>query len=398
MTATSPSSIGETDRLASGYSGRILLVVALCSIVSNLGWLLLPPLLPLIIDDLGITATQAGVALTLLTGLSALCRYPGGRLADKLSRKTMIAAAITAWALGFLTLAVATNYALFVVGVSLVGIGLGTYVPAAFAQLSDLFDRKQGRAFGINNAAFNLGGILASGAAVVAIALGRWRLAFLPIVAVLVGLFALSHRWNRERYVIERVDIELRETIGRLLLEPRALTVLIVAALISFVWNGSISFLPTFLDAERGLTTRTANVAYAAVFATGVIATPLSGAVGDRIGSLRTILGTICFTIVGLASVIVLPSTVGVLVGVVCFAIGLTGFWPVMTAYMMTAFPDDSKGGDYGAVGAVYMGVGSLGPTYVGVVGQRIHYTAAYTGLVGCLFVCLAVLLWLRRR
>ncbi len=398
MTATSPPSIGETDRLASGYSGRILLVVALCSIVSNLGWLLLPPLLPLIIDDLGITATQAGVALTLLTGLSALCRYPGGRLADKLSRKTMIAAAITAWALGFLTLAVATNYALFVVGVSLVGIGLGTYVPAAFAQLSDLFDRKQGRAFGINNAAFNLGGILASGAAVVAIALGRWRLAFLPIVAVLVGLFALSHRWNRERYVIERVDIELRETIGRLLLEPRALTVLIVAALISFVWNGSISFLPTFLDAERGLTTRTANVAYAAVFATGVIATPLSGAVGDRIGSLRTILGTICFTIVGLASVIVLPSTVGVLVGVVCFAIGLTGFWPVMTAYMMTAFPDDSKGGDYGAVGAVYMGVGSLGPTYVGVVGQRIHYTAAYTGLVGCLFVCLAVLLWLRRR
>lgn len=384
-------------RLTGGYSGRVLLLVALGSTVSTLGWLVIPPLLPRIIDDLAITPVQAGFALTLLTGLSALLRYPGGRLADGLTRKTVLVGSVLCWTLGFLVLFASTNYAMFLVGVMLVGIGLGAYTPAAFAQLSDLFSSKQGRAFGVNNAAYNLGGIGASGLAIATIAVGGWRLAFLPVIVLLAVLAVVFHRWIDQGYAVRRVDLDVRSTATRLAFEPRIRVLLVVAALFSFSWNGAVTFFPTFLELERGMSSTMAGAAYAGVFLTGVFATPLSGAVGDRIGTLRAILGTLVFAVAGLAVVVFVPTTIGVLAGIVVFAVGLTGFWPVMTSYMMSVFPDESKGGDYGAIGTVYMGAGSLGPTYVGSVGSYLHYTAAYIGIGGCLLVCFVLVAWINR-
>lgn len=387
-----------TNQLTSGYSGRILLIVSLCSVMSSVGWLVIPPMLPTISAELDITATQAGLALTVLTGLSAVMRYPGGRLADQLSRKTVLAGSILAWLAGFTLLTATINYPMFLVGLMLVGIGLGAFVPAAFAQLSDLFTSKQGRAFGVNNAAFSLGGILASGLAIVVLALGSWRLAFVPAIVVLAVVLVLLHAWNAQPYVIQRPALEVRPTIGRLVLEPRIRILLVVAAIFSFVWNGAVAFLPTFLEVERGLSTTLAGIAFASVFFTGVFATPLSGAIGDRFGTVITILGAIGFAVVGLAIVLVAPAVPIVLAGVVVFAVGLTGFWPVMTSYMMSVFPDASKGGDYGAIGTVYMGAGSLGPTFVGAASEYVAFTGAYVGLGACLLVCLGLIVLMRYR
>lgn len=148
----------QLDRISSGYSGRLLLLVGAGSLTIHLGWFVLPALLPTVIEDLRITATQGGLALSLLTFVAALSRYPGGRLADQLSRKTMIAFSLTTAMAGFAVLASATNYTTLLAGVALAGVGLGTYVPAGVAQISDLFERKQGRAFGLNNAASSVGG------------------------------------------------------------------------------------------------------------------------------------------------------------------------------------------------------------------------------------------------
>lgn len=395
--ASDPESPGQ-ERLVSGYSGRLLILVALGAMGSQLGWLVLPPLLPEIIDDLGISSVQAGFGLTLLTLSAAAGRYPGGRLADELSRKTVIGGCLAAWIVGFGLLAVATTYPLFLVGVAVAGFGIGMYVPTAFAQLSDLFVRRRGQAFGINNAAYNVAGIAAPGLAFVVLLVGPWRLSFLLLVVGLVGLAGAVHTLHESEYVLRRVRLGFRETVARTVFDPRVRLVLVVASLVSFVWNGSVSFLPIFLETERGLTSRTAGMAYATLFLVGVVATPVAGWVGDRFGALRTIPVTIGFAVVGLVVLTVAGTLSVVFVGVVTFAIGLLGFWPVMTAYMMSIFPEDSRGGDYGAIGTVYAGAGSLGPTYVGVAGQYGTYTIAYVGFVGCLLVCVGLVLSIRSR
>jgi predicted MFS family arabinose efflux permease len=67
-----------------------------------MGWQVLSPLLPRIIDDLHITSTQAGFAITLMWGLYALSQYPSGRLSDHLSRKTLLASGLVLLSIGFL--------------------------------------------------------------------------------------------------------------------------------------------------------------------------------------------------------------------------------------------------------------------------------------------------------
>lgn len=70
---------------------------------------------------------------------------------------------------------------------------------------------------------------------------------------------------------------------------------------------------------------------------------------------------------------------------------------PVMQAFLMDAFPDGSMGGDLGATRTVYIGLGSLGPTYVGFVAGRASYVTAFSGLLACLVVSAVVVVWLAR-
>ncbi len=78
-------------------------------------------MLPTISGDLGISATQTGVALTVLTALSAMMHFPGGRLADELSRKTVLVGTILAWLAGLALLVLTVNYAMLLSGFMLVG-------------------------------------------------------------------------------------------------------------------------------------------------------------------------------------------------------------------------------------------------------------------------------------
>jgi len=383
------------ERTHFGYSEQILILIGAGTLVTHLGWFVLPPLLPSIVAELEISRTLGGVALSLLTLFAAVSRYPGGKLADELSEKTVITFSLGITMVGILTLANAPNYPFFVLGVVLLGTGLGTYIPSSVVQISELFRAKQGRALGVNNAAANLSGICASGLASVVLLVGPWQLAFVPIIGMLLVLLVLWHVWNRGTYRMRSFEIRVGEVVKRLFLSQQIRLVIVIVALLAFVWNGALSFLPTFLETERGFSVELASLAFGALFVLGIFTTPLTGAAGDRFGHLRTLVVLICCCLFGLLAIVTATNVPGTILGVLVFAVGLTGYLPVATAYLMESLDDAKKGRDYGMIGAINMGVGSAGPAYVGLVGDTVHFTAAYAGLGVCLLVCLAVVTWL---
>ena len=118
---------------------------------------------------------------------------------------------------------------------------------------------------------------------------------------------------------------------------------------------------------------------------------------GFPYGTMAGQFGTLYDQLVATAAlgVLVLSSTpVVALGGVAVFAAGLMAYPPVMQAYLMDSFPGDSMGGDLGAMRSVYIGIGSLGATYVGVVGQFFDYDTAFVGLMGCLLVSSTVIVF----
>jgi MFS family permease len=373
------------ERLLTGASGRLLVVASVGWASIQGGRLLLSPLLPRITTDLGITNARAGFALTLMWGLYALLQYPSGRLSDQLSRKTLLLAGLSLGTLGFLALAATGSYVTFLLAAATVGVGAGLYPTAARALISDLFVERRGQAFGIHTASGDIGGAAAAGVAAVVIAAAAWRSAFvLPVILLVIVLVAL-HAWSPESIRVARVGLEVRATARRLF-SGRLLVFLFAYALFAFTWQSAVGFLPTYLQ-SKGLSATFASGSFALLFLVGMVVKPVAGGLGDRFS--RLTVAAVALLLGAAAMVVIVGSSTGPIVasGVVVFAAGLMAFPPVMQAFLMDVFPTESMGGDLGGARTIYIGIGSLGPTYVGVVADRAGFEYAFVGLVGCLVV-----------
>jgi MFS family permease len=391
---------GGEGHVFSGYAGRLLVVMAVGTTTSMTGRLVLSPMLPTVIEDLGISPAQAGMALSVLWALTALSQFPGGRIADQWSRKTVLVGGLLCLIGGSGVLLTSPNYPAFVAGVALFGVGAGLFPAAVFAQLTDLYTEHRGQAFGVVSASNNLGGVLGSGLATLVLTVAVWRVAYVPLV-VSFGIVLLAlHRFNREPYVLDprTVELELVGTGRRVLGLPTVRFMVLAAALYAVTWQGTASFLPTFLQVDKGFSPTLASNAFAGLFVVGMLANPVAGGLGDRFEYPHVALGSAVLGAVGLSVIVVADGVALSVAGIVVFAVGLAAFWPVMNAYMMAAFPNESAGGDFGAVRTVFIVIGSLGPTYVGVVAERLSYTVAFSGLVGCLCGSIAITLYLTWR
>ncbi|MFD1526943.1 MFS transporter [Halolamina salina] len=381
----------DEEHLFRGYSGRLLLVVSLGWALLQAGRLSISPLLTNIAGDLQVSSGAAGFAVTVVWGTYAILQYPSGRLSDQLSRTTLLVAGLSLAAVGFLTLSAAPTYLAFLFGAVVIGVGVGLYPTPARGLVSDLFVVKRGRAFGLHTASGDVGGILAAGIGTVVIAVATWRAAFAPVAVALLLIALLLHVWSDEGYELASIDLAVGDTFRRILGVPRLRWLLVAYALYAFTWQAATSFLPTYLRAKE-LSPVVANASFALLFLVGAAVKPLAGGLGDRVP--RGLLAPAVLVVAaGSLLVLVSASTSAVaLAAVAAFAAGLLAYPPVMQAYLMDSFPGDSMGGDLGAMRSVYIGIGSLGATYVGVVGQYVDYDTAFVGLVGCLLLSSAVI------
>jgi predicted MFS family arabinose efflux permease len=377
---------GREERLLTGYTGRLLIAVSVGWALIQAGRLVVSPLLPAISADLGISSTQAGFAITTIWGIYALLQYPSGRLSDQLSRTTLLVGGLLLVSAGFLALGGAPTYLTFLAGAVVVGLGAGLYPTPARGLVSDLFVERRGQAFGLHTASGDVGGILAAGLGTVVLAVAVWRGAFLPVVVVLLAVALSLHLWSREGYELERVDLAVVATGKRLFAVPQLRWLLLAYALYAFTWQSAVGFLPTYL-LSKGLPPAIANAGFAALFVVGAVVKPLAGGLGDKVPRGLLAPGVLALAAAALAVVVTASTTVLVLVGVAVFSGGLMAYPPVMQAHLMDSFPSDSMGGDLGAMRSFYIGIGSLGSTYVGAMGQYLSYDLAFAGLVGCLLL-----------
>lgn len=139
--------------------------------------------------DLGIDDTQVALLQGLAFGLCyAIMGFPLGWLADRRSRRGLIAAGASLWGLATAYCGMASTYAqLFLARVG-VGVGEASLSPAALSTISDLFPRdKRGLPIGVYTMAVSLGSGLALilGGAVLS-----WISAMPPIALPVLGILA----------------------------------------------------------------------------------------------------------------------------------------------------------------------------------------------------------------
>ncbi|WP_367996094.1 MFS transporter [Haloferax volcanii] len=381
-----------------GYNGRQLNLHALGIVVSLSGLLVVAPMLPEIIDYFGVSAAEAGVSISFMWACNAAAQFPGGRYSDRLSAGVVLLGSQGVMILGFLVLAVATTFPVFVAGLGLIGAGYGLFEPAGFVLLQTQFEENRGRAFGVRDAAVNLGSALSAVLVVAIVGTFTWRDAFVPVVVLLALVGAGTHRLNCGDYAVSRVTLDLKAVCSRLFRERETYAVLVVMSVSMFLWQGSASFLPAYLQAVKSFTSFEATVAFASMFVVGMVVTPVAGTLSDAWSPTGMGVAAMGFGVVGLSTLVLVDSTVGVGLGLIAYAIAITAIWPVMYVYLSDVLATETIGGDLGVLRTVYFAVGSLGPAYIGTAATRLGYTAAFASLLVGFGLAAIPLVWLGRR
>ena len=172
-----------------GYPYTVLLITWLGWVCIYLVKSVVPPLLPVLSAELGLSHAEAGLLETSYLIGYIVAKMPAGTLSERLGPRWLLAAsmvgygaasAATMWARGFADI--------FVLRL-LVGLFQGVHLPVANALLSDRFGDRQGGAIGFNESGPNVGNTLAYPLTVSILSAWSWRAAFLILS---LPAFALS--------------------------------------------------------------------------------------------------------------------------------------------------------------------------------------------------------------
>ena len=211
---------------------------------------------PLLQSDLGMTSIGMAAVGSFFLWTYALGSPIAGILADRLSRRLMIALSLAAWSLVTLATGFATTVTQFLIARALLGFAECLYLPAAVALIADHHDAdSRATAIGIHTAGLGIGLVAGGSASGYIGAHYGWQAAFrtLGMLGILLAVGAYFYLRDGENQEQRAVPAFEWARLKALLLIP-TFTIILSEALIAAVASHIfINWLPLFFKESYGL-------------------------------------------------------------------------------------------------------------------------------------------------
>lgn len=350
----------------------------------------LAPLLPLLIEKLSMSLTQAGFLSTIMQ-IPALLNPYIGVMADRISVRYFVILAPAMTAVPMSLIGVAPSYGVLLILLFAAGISVSAFHVPAPVMVADFSAARKGRGMSF----FMTGGELARtvGPLVAVAAVSLFGLqGFYPVM--IFGL--LSSVWlffKFRRVPVKPVGsnrkLSLRDTWRSLRHVLLPLTAILVAR--GFMHAAMTAFLPTYVKMETG-NLWLAGMALTLFEAAGVAGVLTAGSASDWFGRRKTLL----VSLLGAPLFLFLFTLTG---GWLRFiALLVVGFTLLSTTPVMLALVQENAGPSPAAANGLFMMVSFMARSavvvLVGFIADRIGLTAAYLisagmGLIGIPFVLL---------
>ncbi len=378
------------------YRHTVLLACLLAFFVTYFARLAISPVVPFITADFEVSNTAIGIALSGMWLAYGISQFPSGILADRYGERRIILVAVGGSTAMSLLLALTPVYAAFLFVAVLLGLAAGLHYAVATTLLSRTYD-DIGTAIGLHSVGGPLAGLIAPVAAAwVGVRYG-WRPAVALSAVVGVPIF-VYFAWRVRPTEPRRPDQPMRDRLrlgplAELLSRPSILLPLVVAVVGTYVVQGLMSFLPTFLVDLHGYSPAFAGALFSAFFVTRAVAQVGLGRLSDGFGRDVAIGGAMACGSLGLAMTVVAPPGAGVIGGVLLAGVG-SSFFSAIDPRFMDALGDAERGAGFGLVRTVYAVLGSAGSVGVGLTADLFGWEVAFAtlaGLFGVAFLVLAV-------
>jgi MFS transporter, FSR family, fosmidomycin resistance protein len=374
------------ERGASQSQTGLLIVVSAAHLVSHFYILVLPVLLPLLKDALGVGFFEIGLALTAFNVVTGLTQAPMGFLVDRAGPRLMLVAGLCLGGLAFATLGVATTYPVLIAVALLAGLANCVYHPADYALLADAIpDHRIGRAFSVHTFAGFAGGAIAP-----PLLLGVAAYAGLASALIVAGLVGPAVAG----LLLLRGDGASAQAKGRggqgalaSVLNPSIIGLTGFFTLLALAGGGIQSFSVVALLATQDMTLTSANIALTAYLTWAAIGVLAGGVLADRTayhGYVAAIGFGLSTAIVALVAVLALPAAV--IVGAFALAGFLSGIiMPSRDMLVRKAAPPGMVGRAFGIVSTGFNIGGIIGPMLFGWIMD--HASPAWVFGVSALFM-----------
>jgi len=263
------------------YQIRLLAVLALINFVNFAARQVFVPLIPLLREHLHVTDAELGSLQTFLLVVLAAGSIPFGFLADRFSRKAIIAAGILFWSVATFAGGLASGFLFFLIARAVVGLGEAAYAPAAQSMISGAFPQER-RA--VAQAIFASGMLLggAAGHAFGGIIGARYGWQDALFIVALAGIApGIALFWIEEPPRGPRSEVV---PIARLLHVPAFVSMIFAGICITFSSVSLLTWGTDFAHSYKDFSLREASVSLAAIGLLSALFGVLTGGfVADRL-------------------------------------------------------------------------------------------------------------------
>jgi predicted MFS family arabinose efflux permease len=265
----------------------VLILLTALNLLNYIDRSVLNAVQPLIQNEFHVSDAQIGRLTTVFLIFYTLAAPFMGPLADRYSRRLIIAVGAFAWSGATLLTAVTHSYDALLLRHTLVGIGEASFVTISPTVVADLFpESKRGQVLGFFYLAIPVGFALGYPIGGYFGTHYGWRMPFLLagfpgfILGALVLLMAEPARGQFDSL---RETPERRSVRG-LARNPAFLTATLGMAMMTFAQGGLLVWMPTFLSRMRGYSLLQANNLFGLILAVdGTVASLAGGWLGDRL-------------------------------------------------------------------------------------------------------------------
>jgi MFS transporter, Spinster family, sphingosine-1-phosphate transporter len=356
----------------SAYQIRLLAVLALINFVNFAARQVFIPLIPLLRDHLHVTDAQLGSLQTFLLIVLAAGSIPFGFLADRFSRKAIIAIGIVFWSVATFAGGLVSTFLFFLVARAMVGLGEAAYAPAAQSMISGAFPQeRRAMAQAIFATGMLLGG--AAGQALGGIIGPRygWQEAlFVVAVAGIIpglALFGIEEPPRGPRCEVV--------PIGRLLMVPAFVAMIAAGICITFASVSLLTWSTDFAVNYKDFSLREASVFLAVIGLSSALLGVLTGGfVADRLhrnlpyGRIIAVVAAFLLAAPCLLLAIQSEEKSTVLVGLAVAFFFMSWYHGPVTAVLHDMMPRRAHATSVGVYMFATQLVGGLGPHVVGKI------------------------------
>ena len=359
-----------------------------------------------ITGDLQLDASSTGIILSAFFLGYAIMQIPGGWLADKFGAKRILLTAVIMWSIFTGLTAIAWSLTAMIVIRFLFGIGEGGFQPASSKIIATIFPKEErGRAMSIMLTSGGIVSLIVPLLAAYLLGTIGWRMMFIiigAIGAIIAYLYWKYIQLPKSETVdaAETGNLAVKVGFKELLKTPLMWNLIIAYFCIYAVNWGLVSWIPTYLQKNRGLDLMSIGWAQTIPAITTIIGVYGSGYIIDKLPKgMEKVLGAISCAMIGILLYLMFTAkTVTLFIGYqTVVSIFIAFVITLLPVIVLKKLPSSITGSAMGIANTGGQLAGFVTPMAIGFMVDAFNgsFDAAFWMLIGFALICIVSLVTL---